>query len=73
MGEMADDYYDAEMREDDCDHADYSVDILIGRATCVVCGHRWYQTAEEIEADRRLQLEYDEMCKQWDAEDGDAP
>ena len=39
--------------EDECDHEDYEVDILTGRATCNMCGHSWWQSPEEIEAECR--------------------
>lgn len=37
--------------EDECQHDDYEADILIGRATCNCCGHWWWQTREEIDAE----------------------
>lgn len=30
-----------------CDHDDYDLDILTGRATCNMCGERWW--ASDIE------------------------
>ena len=35
--------------EDDCDHEDYELDILTGRASCAWCDHRWYLSKEEFE------------------------
>lgn len=49
--------------EDDCDHDDYEVDILTGRATCNRCGHRWFQTLEEMEREARRKDAYAE----WEA------
>jgi len=39
-----DDYED----EDPCDHEDYDVDILEGRARCSMCGESWYCSDEEV-------------------------
>lgn len=41
--------------EDECEHEDYEVDILIGRATCNMCGHRWYQTEDEMRREEERQ------------------
>lgn len=38
-----DDEYD-----DPCDHEDYDVDILEGRARCHRCGESWYCSEEEV-------------------------
>lgn len=38
-----DDEYD-----DPCDHDDYDVDILEGRARCHRCGESWYCSDEEV-------------------------
>jgi hypothetical protein len=51
------DYGDDEP-EDDCYHEDYEADILTGRATCNRCGHAWWQTKEELEAEQRREAEY---------------
>ena len=55
--------------EQECDHMDYETDILTGFATCA-CGHRWMQTSEEIERERQRQIDYDQMCAQWEREAG---
>lgn len=62
-----DDPTDYDPMVDWCDHTDYEVDILTGRAECC-CGHVWYQTSEEIRADRRRQQEYDAYTAKLDAE-----
>lgn len=31
-----------------CDHADYDVDILTGRASCNFCSHGWYVSEDQI-------------------------
>lgn len=55
----------------DCDHEDYEVDILAGRAECNCCGHTWWQTTEEIEREIERWREYDrytqeeEMREHW--------
>lgn len=54
--------------EDDCDHEDYEADILTGMASCGRCGHRWMQTAQEIERERQAQIAYDAMCEAWERE-----
>lgn len=33
---------------DGCDHEDYDIDILDGRARCDRCGESWYATNDEI-------------------------
>lgn len=35
---------------DECDHLDYELDILTGRATCEMCDHRWYLSDAEWES-----------------------
>lgn len=47
---------------DDCDHWDAAIDILTGRATCYECGHTWYLTAADIEAEERSQAAYNAYC-----------
>lgn len=54
--------------EPECDCLDYEADILTGIATCTDCGHRWHQTAAEIERERQNQIEYDQMCAEWERE-----
>lgn len=54
--------YDRE--SDFCTHEEYDSDILTGRATCASCGHTWWQSAEEIEAEIERIRRYDE----WEAE-----
>lgn len=53
-------------RDDDvCDHEDYEVDILTGRAHCWVCGERWWQTSEELKRSLEAQATYDELNDAW--------
>lgn len=69
MGDAADDYYDEECRLEDleCEHEDYEIDILTGRATCI-CGHSWMRSAADLQADHERQGAYDKLCEEWDAE-----
>jgi hypothetical protein len=45
---------------DECDHDDYEIDILTGRAECNFCPHTWYLTSEEIEHEIQRQARYHE-------------
>lgn len=58
------DGYDDIGDEPACDHDEFDIDILEGRAQCDRCGHAWYATSEQIEAQERHQQEYAE----WEAE-----
>ncbi len=40
--------YDDEWDWDGCDHEDYDIDIIDGRARCRKCGDSWYATDEEV-------------------------
>lgn len=55
-----DDEYDERMEEDYCEHSDYEVDILSGRAECSRCPHSWYLTDEEISAEIDRQARHQE-------------
>lgn len=62
-----DDYDD---RENQCDHEDYDVDILTGRASCDHCLANWYVGEDEIVRQIEHQAAYDEQCerenrRQW--------
>lgn len=60
--------YEPEEEEDYCDHPDYEVDSE-GRAHCCSCPHVWWQTADEIAAERRCQDDYDRYIAhymRWD-------
>ena len=37
----------------ECDHEDYDLDILIGRATCNMCDHHWYMSVAEFDRHQR--------------------
>lgn len=39
-----DDWYD----DEPCDHDDYEVDILTGRAACHRCGETWWLSSERL-------------------------
>jgi hypothetical protein len=59
--------YDAER---DCDHDDYEIDILTGRAECCMCPHSWYVTSEDVSREIERQARYyDDMereeRRQW--------
>jgi hypothetical protein len=53
-------YFD---EEEHCDHDEYETDIVEGRATCVLCGHSWWQTKEEIDAEIERQNAYWEWAR----------
>lgn len=48
--------------DDECFHEEYEADFN-GRATCYQCGHVWYLSSDEIEAERRRVKAYDEMMR----------
>ncbi len=53
----------------ECDHEEYDIDILDGRCRCS-CGHSWYASNEEINAQLELQADYQEEMdlenrRQW--------
>lgn len=54
--------------DDECDHMDYDVDILTGRATCELCGHRWYQTEAQRLSRERAQASWDKYCQEIERE-----
>ncbi len=54
--------------EDNCAHEEYEADILTGRAVCVMCGHAWYQTLEEIAREHEHEIAYAKHCEEWDRE-----
>jgi hypothetical protein len=35
----------------DCEHEEYDLDILTGRATCIRCDHRWFMSEDELRRD----------------------
>lgn len=59
---MGDLHYDWSAEDTwDCDHEDYELDILTGRATCTMCNHRWFMSDEELARDqKRRMMEYPE-------------
>lgn len=38
----------------ECDHEDYDLDILSGRASCNMCPYHWYLSNEELKRDEEL-------------------
>jgi hypothetical protein len=51
--------YDDES-SDECDHEDHESDIISGRASCCMCGHSWYLSNEELDAEQSRRAKYDE-------------
>ena len=52
--------YDPQWEYDDadpCDHEDYDVDILTGRAHCCRCGEAWWLTGEQLSQEHKWQAE----------------
>lgn len=45
-GFIVDDDYDCD--RDGCDHEDFDLDILTGRATCNMCSEGWYANESEM-------------------------
>lgn len=40
--------YDDSYDPDGCDHEEYEIDVLIGRAECQCCPHAWYVGHDEL-------------------------
>jgi hypothetical protein len=60
---------DDDYEDDPCDHDDYEIDILDGRCRCM-CGHSWYASDEQVNAEierQRQYCEYEERenRRQW--------
>lgn len=53
-----DDYDD----DPECDHDDYDVDILEGRARCNRCSESWHVTEEEVQR----QIEHQRQYCEWE-------
>jgi hypothetical protein len=51
--------YDDEEEQYECDHFDYDIDILSGRAECCDCPHSWHATNEQISAEIERQAKWD--------------
>ncbi len=59
---------------DDCWHEEADIDILTGRALCPVCGHAWWASDEEIEAQATYEREYAEHVeRETDAQEHQQP
>lgn len=43
-----DDPYCDDWEDDPCDHDDYDVDLLAGRACCYRCGEAWWLSNEQL-------------------------
>lgn len=48
--------------EDPCDHDDYDVDIVTGRASCSRCCESWYVSDDEV----RRQVELEAAYHEWE-------
>lgn len=53
------DEWDEDPDSDECDHADYEIDVLSGRAECCDCPHSWHATDEQISAEVERQAKWD--------------
>lgn len=51
---------------DDCDHDDYELDVLTGRASCTMCNYSWFMSAKELERDQERRNAYEEEQRYWD-------
>lgn len=66
-----DDYYDADPDPECCDHEDRDADILTGRAICHRCGHAWWLTEAEGDAEIKhianyhAHMEREERRERW--------
>ena len=49
---MCDDDYDND--PDPCEHLEYDVDCLTGRAYCPQCGEAWWLTSDELRRAKRM-------------------
>jgi hypothetical protein len=58
--------YDDEDR-DYCEHEEYEIDVLTGRAECDYCGVSWWATTEQIEAEQNRMAQYSEWAAEQDA------
>ncbi len=45
-----------------CDHDEFDIDPIEGRATCNKCCHRWDVTPEQVLTEVDRQRAYDEWC-----------
>lgn len=59
-----DDDYDA---RDCCDHEQFEIDVCTGRAQCDSCGHAWWASNAEVDAELDRIAAYDEWCRREDA------
>ncbi len=55
--------------EDECDHEDYEVDVLTGRATCSTCPHVWTLSNLEWLRHSERQKRYDQEQAYWNRVD----
>jgi hypothetical protein len=58
------DDFDDDPDPDFCDHEDYEPDIINGRAMCHQCGHTWWMTEAEIDAEIARIRAYDEWQRE---------
>lgn len=52
-----DDPWDYDQDRDPCEHEDYDVDILTGRAHCSRCGEAWWLTGDQLGDELKRQAE----------------
>ena len=55
-------HYDPDV-PDDCDHTEYEIDTIMGRAECH-CGHTWWLSDAEVSAELQRQADYWEWCEE---------
>jgi hypothetical protein len=68
-----DDPTDYDEDRDPCDHENYDVDILDGRAHCYRCGEVWCLTREELKIECSRQAEQYEAIAEEFADGTDVP
>jgi hypothetical protein len=66
-GVFDDDPYGDEWPADECDHEEYEVDILLGRAQCCRCPHSWYQSEDEVRREIERIAAYDEYVAELES------
>jgi hypothetical protein len=52
------DRYDPQEPQDECEHEEYEIDIVTGRAECQYCSHAWWASRAEIDAEQDRQAAY---------------
>jgi hypothetical protein len=63
--------YDDPTDYDPCDHDQYDVDILTGRAHCHRCGEAWWLTSDQLKEELKIQAEmYESHAAEMEAASG---